>query len=122
MNINMLGTNGNDRELDNIVTSYGCANLSKTASRIAEGSATLLDLCITNAHAPDISNGLFSADISDHLAIFCLFPEGKAVSSKLSFTAFYRDINPQSLNAFRSLIIATSWEFVQEIKDPPKII
>lgn len=118
MNINMLGTDGNASELDNIVASYGCSNLIKTATRIAEGSATLLDLCITNAHAPNISNGLFSADISDHLPIFCLVPMCKSVSSKGHCTAFYRDINPQSLDVFRLLVIATHWDFIQEIKDP----
>lgn len=30
-------------ELDNIVASYGCANLIKTATRRAEASTTLLD-------------------------------------------------------------------------------
>lgn len=39
-------------------------------TRVTASSATLLDVCINNVHAPTVTAGVMSVDISDHLSIF----------------------------------------------------
>lgn len=119
MNINMLADDPYSKELDALISTYTCRNLIASATRLTPQSATLLDLCITNVSSPNVSAGLISTDISDHLPIFCLVPT-RQKREKNSPTPSYHEITPDTLECFRSLIFASNWTSVFSEPDPNK--
>lgn len=119
LNINMLGNDTNARELKRTLYAYGCENFINLATRITADSATLLDVAITNAPGTSSYAGLLSVDISDHLPIFCFLPMTNDKSIKMGVCT-YRNINPNSLAHFRSLIQKTNWEPIFQQSDVNK--
>lgn len=110
LNINMLVDDAPSLQLTELINSFACTSLITKATRLTGKTATLLDLCISNVHPPDIAAGLLSLDISDHLPIFCLFPVSRKSENKPDELTCR--IDEQSLNRFRLLVCNTDWRCI----------
>lgn len=82
VNIDMLSLNASARQLTELVNTFGCENAITNATRLTGKTATLLNICITNSWSPSLVAGAISLEISDHLPIFCAFPERTGVISE----------------------------------------
>lgn len=69
--IDLLSDTSNQRQLNNIIESYGCKNLISVPTRVMLHSSTLIDVCITNINQSHAGPGVFLANISDHSPLFC---------------------------------------------------
>lgn len=70
INIKMLDATTSQCELVRLLESNACINTIPAHTRIQNGSATLLDVFITNIDAEKVLSGVIAADVSDHLPIF----------------------------------------------------
>lgn len=116
LNINMLVDDAPFLQLKELINSFACTSLITKATRLTGKTATLLDLCISNVHPPDIAAGLVSLDISDHLPIFCFLPVSRKRENKQH--ELTRRIDEHSLNRFRLLVCNTDWRCILIEKDP----
>lgn len=91
-------------ELHTTMAAYGCSNHINTPTRITEHSAILFDVCISNLNTSDITTGVLSADISDHLPVYCLTVLGQPNAKKDNSRRPQRKINNVSLNEFQNLV------------------
>lgn len=74
VNINMMADDTSSKQLSGLINSFMCANVITEPTRLTVQTCTLLDICITNIHPTDCVAGLLSAEISDHLPLFCFIP------------------------------------------------
>ena len=51
-------------------------------TRITSHSATLIDHIYTNSSNPDLTAGILTLDITDHLPVFCLLSDNNIRSKK----------------------------------------
>lgn len=119
LNINMLHESVTQREFVTLLESNGCSNLIAAPTRIQNGSATLLDLFITNLNPHNTTSGVIGAQISDHLPIF-LFTEStdKHKRFKNREPVTIQDVNPLTLEEFQKELLQTDWGAVYEQSDP----
>lgn len=115
----MLSNDSSLRQFTELVNSYACENVITEATRITPNTASLLDICITNKRPPLCAAGVLSAEISDHLPVFCLIPLSLDRHQRQA-EKFIRKINDQSLEHFRGLVSVTDWASVCKESDPNK--
>lgn len=111
-NIDMYSDSTSKREMNNLVSMYGCANTIVHPTRITLRSETTLDLFITNFHTDRLSSGVISCDLSDHLPIFLCVKLNVSRKSIKHRPAVFQNINKNSLDAFRQDIAAAAWDNV----------
>lgn len=117
VNIDMLSSNTAAKKFIEMIHSFACTNLITEATRLTEKSATSLDICVTNIHSRDCFSGLLTADVSDHLPIFCLLPNMQ-VKRETTVEALSRSISAAGLEVFRSNIQSIDWTCVFEKRNP----
>lgn len=105
-------------DLRNIISTYGCINQITMPTRITAKSASSLDICISNLRDADVTAGVLSCDISDHLPIFCLNFMGDKNDVIKNDVFTYRKVDDDSLAYFRTLITGANWSNVYEEMDP----
>lgn len=74
VNINMLSDDISSSQFAGLINSFTCTNVISKPTRLTAQTATLLDICITNVHPTDCLAGFLTAEISDHLPVFCFIP------------------------------------------------
>lgn len=124
LNVNLLPT-GRDQtrnELLDVLHTYGFENVIDVATRITGNSETLIDLCITNFPCADISAGVLTCDISDHLPIFIIAKHNNISNKKNSpcINSMYRTFNDTNTQHFVSLVSSTDWNDVLTEGNPNK--
>lgn len=82
VNINILADDTSSKQLSGLINSFMCANVITESTRLTVQTCTLLDICITNIHPTDCVAGLLSAEISDHLPLFCFIPYVRKLGRK----------------------------------------
>ena len=88
--------------------SHSFLPLISQATRITSHTATLIDNIFTN-HLPHAAiNGIFFADISDHLPIFTLLSQAKSVGPRT--TVIRRVINTQNVNKSQDELENFNWD------------
>lgn len=115
----MLLNDPSSRQFTELVNSYACENVITEATRITSNTASLLDICVTNKRPLLCLAGVLSAEIGDHLAVFCLIPVSFDKRQRQT-EKFFRKINNQSLEHLRTLVYVADWECVFKEKDPNK--
>lgn len=118
-NIDLLSGSPECRRFCDAIESFGCSNVINAPTRITQDTETLLDLCITNHDRYDITSGILTSPLSDHLPIFCLFPcKKRKKRSTQHMPVLYRNINSEAIAALRTMLEATSWDEVYSEGDP----
>lgn len=109
-NINLLNseTHKGTRDFIDFLYSLGVYPLINKPTRIAFGSATLIDNIFTNNLQNNHFSGLLINDISDHLPIFTV--QLSSLERK-SFTKYitYRNTDDEAIRAFRSALDKENW-------------
>lgn len=100
-----------------IVQCYGFHNIIDIPTRVTLETATVIDLCITNCNPNELTGGVLTWNVSDHLPTFCLFKRLR--KSPMSFPCItYRPISKENLDMFYSSVSNINWDFVYNESDP----
>lgn len=116
INIDLQSASSVQNEFCSMMLCYGYENRIGSATRVTATSETLIDICFTNIVSGRILSGVLAADISDHLAIFCILED--LSSKKVIETQFKtRKINDDTLQAFRELVQEVDWSQIINEQD-----
>lgn len=75
INIDLASTDPYVENFEAVLSTYGFANCIRQPT--TQQTATMLDVCITNADAQELNSGIFSYDLSDHFPVFLLLSISK---------------------------------------------
>jgi hypothetical protein len=81
-------------------------------TRITSHSATLIDHIYTNSSNLDLTAGILTLDITDHLPIFCLLSDNKFRSEKP--VIYYRDCRKFNKDTYLCDLKNTNWDILYD--------
>ena len=98
MNINFLNycDHTQTEEYLNMLYSYNLLPLITKPTRITHHTATLIDHIYTNVLSTNISSKIITADISDHLPIFCLADNQVSRKREKVYYRGSKNLNPEA--------------------------
>lgn len=110
ININMLKDTQLCTEFTRLLEANACFNSISMPTRVNKDCESLLDVFITNFDSQRISSGVISAQISDHLPVF-FFMESYVSHADLKHCPplTFQDVNPATLEEFRTRISKINW-------------
>lgn len=116
-NIDTLADSQMKRELNILLSTYGCLNTIAMPTRITCTTETCLDLFITNIDPSTVKAGVFSCSISDHMPIFLSLNRSfqKHVPNEIPMTQL---ITPSRLESFRDELGLLDWRDVYTTQEP----
>ena len=117
-NINLLNheTHKGTRDFVETLYSMGMYPMIDRPSRIALGSATLIDNIFTNELQQDHISGLLIEDISDHLPVFSIrkcFMERNPLTKSI----IYRKTDEEAIKAFCKALEDKNWKEIYDAND-----
>ena len=108
-NINLINDNSQTYgNYLNTVFSHGFLQLSKKATRMIDGSATLIDHIITNCRRSNFCTGTLISDISDHFISFIC--NGKNVLQNHLRTITTRIFSAPNILKFKNALANSNWQ------------
>ena len=113
-NIDLLNPNKHkktDEFIDTMLTMSLLPTITKP-SRVTSYSATLIDNIYTNCMDSSVVSGLLLNDISDHLPVFVVYECDHGNAKDNNIIEYKRVRTVESLNAFRTDLLAQAWEEV----------
>lgn len=108
-NINMLEDSHLKDEFLGLLTSNNISNVIIPPTRITCTTSTLLDLFLTNHGENNISAGVLSIGISDHLPIIMSINKNMSDSTVSNIPAMSQDLSSRALEEFRETISTIDW-------------
>lgn len=108
-NINMLEDSHLKDDFVGLLTSNNISNVIIPPTRITCTTSTLLDLFLTNHDENNISAGVLSIGISDHLPIIMFINKNMSDSTVPNFPTMSQDISSRTLEEFRETISTIDW-------------
>lgn len=116
-NINMLEDSRLKDELIVLLTSNSFCNVILPPTRITSSSSTLIDLFVTNHDESNITAGVLSYGLSDHLPIFMFVNQDIPLKETIRPPLILQDISCETHNIFRENIINIDWSHVLRSND-----
>lgn len=118
-NIVLLNPNNHQKTDEFINTMYSLSLYPKITrpSRITSHSATLIDNIFTNEFENNTVSGLLINDISDHLPVFTVYNTKYLRSQQEEKLRYRRVRTEETINAFKSDLLAQNWENVYNESD-----
>ena len=100
MNSDLLKRNGNEqiqhygRKLKQLMNNFGLKNVITEPTRIAEASATLIDLILTSETSKITTSGTFDLALSDHKLVFAVVNlKRQKQQPKIAFVRNYKNLD-----------------------------
>ena len=110
--------NSNASQFLDLATSFGLIQCINRATRIADNSATLIDLCLLKNLLPNLLfSGVLAIDIADHFGTFVAIRTDKIKKRKDAPTK-KRLINPTTKLSFFNCLSALDWNEVTNLECP----
>lgn len=121
LNIDFLDLSRNQSELSLLLSAHNLQNVISLPTRITASCSSLLDIFITNHDSSNITAGVMSLDLSDHLPIFMLIHKHNATArtkvNEVQPARYIRSINNKTLQTFRRNVESANWSSIIGIKD-----
>ena len=117
-NIDLLKYNNHSESFLNQLLSYGFFPKIDRPTRITDSTETLIDNILTNVHQKNVSSGIWTVAISDHLPVFitlpCLIPMRKKSDVVYEQKRIY---STQNFGNFRNKLTDITWSEVHDTPD-----
>ncbi|XP_040077219.1 uncharacterized protein LOC120849138, partial [Ixodes scapularis] len=111
-NINMLEHSHLKDDFLGLLTSNNFSNVIIPPTRVTCTTSTLLDLFLTNHDENNISAGVLSSGIGDHLPIIMFINKSMSDSAVSNFSTMSQDISSRTLEEFRKTISTIDWSLM----------
>ena len=109
-NIDLLNTNNCNQLFLNSLLSSGFYPVINRPTRIREESATLIDNIFVNIHNSQTQSGIWLADITDHLPIYCTLPyDHKPVPKGKTTSILKRTYSDENMIRFKNDLAMMDW-------------
>jgi hypothetical protein len=118
-NINLLNCHTDHRvqEYLNLCLSHGFINTINHPTRITSNdSASLIDHIFTNSSNSQLTSGILTSDISDHLCTFIQLEFHKSRQNTPN-TKSYRSFSKHNINLFKTHMSSFSWNNIRGMTD-----
>jgi len=110
-NINLLKHNMHKptENFLNMLLSYGYYPLIDKPTRITTDTATLIDNIITNVHEMQLTSGIWTVDITDHLPVFLILPQNQR-SKPHKVIINKRQTDESRICSFKNELSVQNWD------------
>ena len=107
-NIDLLSHNNNQENFLQLFYSNACYPHIDKPTRIESNSSTLIDNIFSNIYDADITSGLLSSEISDHLPIFVICNKDILKDKQDESNTFQKE-TPQNIPSFKNDLATEDW-------------